>query len=81
MLVVTEVYRQQLWLFENNKQIISDKIVSLSQAYIRLIVRQKAGKNVDFGAKQSASCFDGYVLLDRISWDIFNESRDLKAQV
>ena len=81
LLVVTEVYRQQLWLFENNKQTISDRIVSLSQPYIRPIVRGKAGKNVEFGAKPSASCFEGYVFLDRISWDNFNESEELKAQV
>ena len=81
LLVVTEVYRQQLWLFENNKQSISDRIVSLSQPYIRPVVRRKAGKNVEFGPKLSASCFDGYVFLNRISWDNFNESGDLKAQV
>ncbi len=80
-LVVTEVYRQQLWLFENKKESISDRIVSLSQPYIRPTVRGKAGKNVEFGAKLSASCFKGYVFLDRISWDNFNESGDLKAQV
>ena len=52
LLVLTEVYRQQLWLFENNKQSISDRIVSLSQPHIRPIVRGKAGKSVEFGAKQ-----------------------------
>jgi hypothetical protein len=57
------------------------RIVSLSQPHIRPIVRGKAGKSVEFGAKLSASCFEGYVFLDRISWDNFNESRDLKAQV
>ena len=51
-LVVAEVYRQQLWLFENNKQSIEDRIVSLSQPHIRPIVRGKAGKPVEFGAKQ-----------------------------
>ena len=35
----------------------------------------------EFGAKISASCIDGYVFLDRISWDNFNESTDLKAQI
>jgi IS5 family transposase len=39
-------------LFDNNKQSISDRIVSLSQPHIRPIVRVKAGKSVDFGAKQ-----------------------------
>jgi hypothetical protein len=51
------VYRQQLWLLENNKPSIEDKIVSLSQPHIRPIVRVKAGKKVDFRAKLSARCF------------------------
>jgi hypothetical protein len=45
------------------------------------MVRGKAGKSVEFGAKISASCFEGYVFLGRMSWDSFNESGDLKAQV
>ena len=49
--------------------------------YIRPLVRGKAGKNVEFGSKQSGNYFDGYVFLDRISWDNFNESGELKAQV
>jgi hypothetical protein len=81
LLVLTEAYRQQQWLFNNNKQSIEDRIVSLSQPHIRPIVREKAGKSVEFGAKLSASCFEGYVFLDRMSWDNFNESGDLKAQV
>ena len=80
-LVLTELYRQQCWLLENNKPSIEDRIVSLSQPHIRPIVRGKAGKPVEFGAKLSASCFEGYVFLDRVSWNNFNESGDLKAQV
>lgn len=34
-----------------------------------------------FGAKLSASYFGGYVFLDHMSWDNFNESGDSKAQV
>ncbi|OKH30420.1 transposase [[Phormidium ambiguum] IAM M-71] len=81
LLVVAEVYRQQQWMFDNHKQSISDRIVSLSQPHIRPIVRGKAGTPVEFGAKLSASCVDEYVFLDRISWDNFNESSDLKAQI
>ncbi len=81
LLVATEVYRQQLWMYENKKQSIEDRIVSLSQPHIRPIVRGKAGKTVEFGAKFSVSCFDGYVFLDHISWDNFNESTDLKVQI
>lgn len=81
LLVVTEVYRQQLYLYENKKQSIDDRIVSLSQPHIRPIVRGKAGKAVEFGAKLSASYFDGYVFLDHISWDNFNELTDFKTQI
>jgi hypothetical protein len=75
------IKRQQQWMFDNHKQSISDRIVSLSQPHIRPIVRGKAGTPVEFGAKLSASCVDEYVFLDRISWDNFNESADLKAQI
>lgn len=81
LLVVNEVYRQQLWLYENKKKSIDDRIVSLNQPHIRPIVRGKAGKPVEFGAKLSASCFNGYVFLDHISWDNFNESANLKSQI
>ncbi|MGL5134267.1 MAG: IS5 family transposase [Planktothrix sp.] len=81
LLVISEVYRQQQWMYDHNKQSISDRIVSLSQPHIRPIVRGKAGTPVEFGAKLSASCLDEYVFLDRISWDNFNESCDLKAQI
>jgi IS5 family transposase len=42
LLLLTEVYRQQQWLFDNNKQSIEEGIVSLSQPHIRPIVRGKA---------------------------------------
>jgi transposase, IS5 family len=81
MLVVSEVYRQQQEMYANNKNRVDDRIVSLNQPHIRPIVRGKAGVSVEFGAKISASCWDGYVFLDRISWDNFNESGDLINQV
>ncbi len=81
LLVVTEVYRQQLWMYQNESNRIDDRIVSVTQPHIRPIVRGKAGKSVEFGAKISVSCFDQYVFLDHLSWDNFNESGDLKTQV
>ena len=81
LLVISEVYRQQLWLYENKKKSIDYRIVSLNQPHIRPIVRGKAGKAVEFGAKLSASYFYGYVFLDHISWDNFNESGDFKTQI
>lgn len=81
LLVVVEVYRQQLWMYQNFSSRIDDRIVSLTQPHIRPIVRGKAGKPVEFGAKISVSCFENYVFLDHLSWDNFNESGDLKFQV
>ena len=81
LLVITEVYRQQLWMYENESKRVDDRIVSISQPHIRPIVRGKAGKPVEFGAKLSVSCFDQYVFLDHLSWDNFNESGDFKTQV
>ena len=81
LLVVAEVYRQQQWMYENKAQRIDDRIVSLSQPHIRPLVRGKAGTPVEFGAKLAASVRDGYVFLDRISWENFNEAGDLKAQI
>jgi IS5 family transposase len=62
-LTLKEVYRQQLELFQKNQQSIEDRIVSLSQPHIRPIVRGKAGKPVELGAKLSASCFEGYIAI------------------
>jgi transposase, IS5 family len=81
LVVVAEVYRQQQWMFDNKTQRIDDRIVSLSQPHIRPIVRGKAGTSVEFGAKLSVSLRDGYVFLDRIDWNNFNESGDFQAQV
>ena len=42
--MVKELYRQQLWIFENNKKSIENIIVSLSQPHVRPIVRVKDRK-------------------------------------
>jgi transposase, IS5 family len=80
LLVVGTVYQQQLSMYENKEQRIDDRIVSLTQPHIRPIVRGKAGTPVEFGAKLSVSYHNGYVFIDRLSWDNFNESGDLKLQ-
>ncbi len=79
--MVTEIYRQQLCMYEEKKKRIDDRIVSVSQPHVRPIVKGKAGKSVEFGPKLSVSYIDKYVFLDKISWDNFNESGDLKTQV
>jgi hypothetical protein len=81
LLVVSEVFRQQQWMYEQRCHRIDHRIVSISQPHVRPIVRGKAGTPVEFGAKISVSCSDGKAFLDHLSWDNFNESGDLPQQV
>jgi len=76
-----EICRQQKQMYETKSHKVSDRIVSLAQPYVRPIVRGKAGKRTEFGAKISASVVNSYVFLDHLSWDAFNESTDLTDQV
>ena len=55
MLVVAQIYRQQLQMSEKKEKRIDDRIVSIEQPHIRPIVRGKAGKSVEFGSKISVS--------------------------
>ena len=81
LLVVSELIRQQQWMYDQNVRRIDDRIVSLAQPHVRPIVRGKAGTPVEFGAKIAISCVDGKVFLERLSWDNFNESVDFPEQV
>ena len=44
-LVVSEVDRQQKYMWDNKEQRIDDRIVSINQPHVRPIVRGKAVKN------------------------------------
>jgi hypothetical protein len=60
---------------------IVNRIVSISQPHVRPIVRGKVSSSTEFGAKISLSFVEGYTFIDRLSWEAFNESGDLKGQV
>lgn len=81
LLVISELFRQQQWMYQHRQHRIDDRIVSLAQPHVRPMVRGKAGTPVEFGAKISLSCVNGMVFLDHLSWDNFNESQDLPQQV
>ena len=81
LLVISEVLRQQKWMYEQREQRVDDRIVSVSQPHVRPIKRGKAGASTEFGAKISASLINGYCFLDRLSWDNYNESGDLQHQI
>ena len=79
--VIQEVYRQQKQMYDDNTHKTAERIVSISRPYVRPIVRGKSGKEVEFGAKTSVSVVDGYVYLDRLNWDAYNEGGDLISQI
>jgi len=81
LLVISELFRQQQWMYQQRQRRIDDRIVSLAQPHVRPIVRGKAGTPVEFGAKIAISCVNGYVFLDHLDWDNFNESTDLPEQI
>jgi hypothetical protein len=82
LLVVSELVRQQGIPYHSESRSIPDRIVSLVQAHIRPIVRGNSLCNVEFVAKISISVTgDGFIFLDRLSSDPYNEGEDLKAQL
>jgi IS5 family transposase len=81
LLVSNEIYRQQYSMWSNNQKKIEHRIVSLTQPHVRPIVRGKSGSPTEFGAKLSVSCVEGYVFLEKISWENYNESGDFISQV
>jgi IS5 family transposase len=77
LLVIHEMYRQQLQMYNERSHQMEDRIVSIHQPHVRPIVRGKAKARVEFGAKIAVSMTKGYAFLDRLSWDNFNESTTL----
>ena len=63
---------------DNRTHSVPDRIVSVSQPFVRLIVRGKAGKPVEFGAKLDISVVDGWTRLDCCSFDAYNEAGNLR---
>ena len=62
-----------------NTHSVENRIVSLSQPYLRPIVRGKIKAPVDFGAKLDISVCGGFIRLEKQSFEAYNESTTLKA--
>ncbi|HYK46207.1 MAG TPA: IS5 family transposase, partial [Parafilimonas sp.] len=72
------LYDQQLQMHNANTNRLDDRIVSLYQPYVRPIMRGKAKHKVEFGSKNGISLQYGYALLEKLSWDAYNECNDLQ---
>ena len=72
--VIKELYEQQKYMYDNNTHKVENRIVSISQPYIRPIVRGKAKAPVEFGAKLDMSIDEkGFARLEKLSFDAYNE--------
>ena len=72
------IYEQQKYMYNNRTHSVPDRIVSVSQPFVRPIVRGKAGKPVEFGAKLDISVVDGWTRLEHCSFDAYNEAGNLQ---
>lgn len=69
-------------MYDSKAKRCDDRIVSISQPYMRPIVRGKLDKPTEFGAKLSVSLSAGGVVrVDHLRWDAFHEGHDLPSQV
>ena len=79
--VIRTIFSQQDEMYQKRVHSVKDRIVSIHQPQIRPMVRGKASADVEFGPKLSLSVVDGFLYLDHLRWDAYNESLDLIAQV
>lgn len=80
--VIRELVDQQKYMYDHKVHKVQNRIVSISQPYIRPIVRGKAKAPVEFGAKLDLSIDEqGLARLERLSFDAYNESDVLIAAI
>jgi len=79
--VIGELVRQQRELYSSDSRSIEGRILSISKPWVRPIARGKARGMFEFGAKLSISLVDGMAEVSRLSWEPYNECKDLKGQI
>ena len=80
--IIFRLYEQQRYMYENKTHSVEGRIVSLSQPWLRPIVRGKLDAPVEFGAKVEVSLDEeGYVRLERTSFEAYNEGTGLEEAV
>lgn len=81
-LTIIKLYEQQKYMYDNKVHSVEHRIVSISQPWIRPIVRGKIKASVEFGAKFDLSLDnEGYGHIEKISFEAYNESSCLLEAV
>lgn len=78
---IRTIYEQQKYMYDHNTHTVPDRVVSVSQPFVRPIVRGKPGKPVEFGAKLDISVADGWTRLENHFFDAYNEAGKLQTVV
>jgi hypothetical protein len=79
--VIKLVYQQQKQMYDTKSTTCKDRIVSLTQHWVRPILRGKQNARVEFGSKLGVSLDNGFASLDTLSWNAYHEGKDLKLHV
>jgi hypothetical protein len=79
--VAGEIFRQQREMYARKTHRIADRIVSLHRPYVRPIKTGKQAKDTEFGAKGALMHVDGFLFLDHLKHEAFNESEFAVAQI
>lgn len=78
VITIHKLYDQQKYMYDNQVHTVENRIVSISQPYVRPIMRGKASKPTEFGAKLHLSIEEtGFARIESISFDAFNEGSQL----
>ncbi len=81
-LTILTLCEQQKYMYDNRVHSVEHRTVSISQPWVRPIVRRKTKTPVGFGVKFDLSLdSDGYGHIERISFEAYNESACLTEAV
>lgn len=79
--VIRVLYSQQEYMYRTGTHKVPDRIVSVTQDWVRPIVRGKQTADVEFGAKVEMSVVDGFLRIEDLRWDAYNESTTFQQSV
>ena len=79
--VIRTLYTQQEYMYRTKTHKVPDRIVSISQHWVRPIVRGKENADVEFGAKVEMSIVDGFLRIEDLRWDAYNEGTTFQESV
>ena len=78
---VKKLYEQQKYMYDNHTHSVPDRIVSISQPWLRPIVRGKAKAPVEFGAKLDISFVNDFTRLEYHNFNAYNEALKLSDMI